>query len=50
MANSMVAKAPMAADSVGVAQPEVMDAMTMTKMDVSGSTYKTNKRYLSQPR
>ena len=38
MANNMVAKAPMAADSVGVAQPEVMEAMTMTNIDVSGST------------
>ena len=38
MANNMVAKAPMAADSVGVAQPDVMEAMTMIKIEVSGST------------
>ena len=40
----MVAKAPIAADSVGVAQPADIDATTMTKIDTSGTTYCTNGR------
>ena len=40
----MVAKAPIAADSVGVAQPADIDATTMTKIDTSGTTYSTNGR------
>ena len=37
----MVAKAPIAADSVGVAQPADIDATTMAKIDTSGITYCT---------
>ena len=44
-----VAKAPIAADSVGVAQPADIDATTMTKIDTSGTTYSTNGRKRLQP-
>src|SRR6185503_4710777 len=46
----MVKKAPIAADSVGVAQPADMDATTTTKIDTSGITYCTNGRSFCQPR
>jgi hypothetical protein len=46
----MVAKAPIAADSVGVAQPADIDATTTTKIDTSGTTYCTNGRSRCQPR
>src|SRR6185503_12110859 len=45
----MVNSAPIAADSVGVAQPADIDATTTTKIDTSGSTYWKNGRSFSQP-
>ena len=41
-ATSTVATAPMAADSVGVAQPAAMARITTTKMMTSGITYTTS--------
>jgi hypothetical protein len=46
----MVKNAPIAADSVGVAQPADIEATTTTKIDTSGITYCTNGRSFSQPR
>src|SRR3954469_2508656 len=45
----MVAKAPIAADSVGVAQPADMEITTMVKIDTSGSTYFRNGTKRAQP-
>ena len=45
----MVAKAPIAADSVGVAQPADIDTTTMTKIDTSGTTYWTKGSSRLQP-
>src|SRR2546427_11831091 len=46
----MVKSAPIAADSVGVAQPADMEATTTTKIETSGTTYWMNGRSFSQPR
>src|SRR6266851_10150796 len=46
----MVKSAPIAADSVGVAQPADIEATTTTKIETSGTTYCTNGRSFSQPR
>src|SRR3989304_3300033 len=45
----MVKGAPIAADSVGVAQPADIEATTMTKIEISGSTYWNRGRSFSQP-
>ena len=45
----MVNSAPIAADSVGVAQPADMEATTMTKIETSGTTYWKKGRNFSQP-
>src|SRR5437588_7099277 len=45
----MVNSAPMAADSVGVAQPADIDHTTTTKIDTSGITYCTNGLSFAQP-
>src|SRR3954471_20518911 len=49
IAISMVAKAPIAADSVGVAQPADIEITTMTKIETSGITYCTKGRRRAQP-
>ena len=45
----MVKSAPIAADSVGVAQPADIDATTTTKMETSGRTYWKNGCSFAQP-
>ena len=45
----MVAKAPSAAVSVGVAQPTSIAPTTMPKIDTSGITYFTNGWNFCQP-
>src|SRR4051812_8536450 len=45
----MVKSAPMAADSVGVAQPADIDHTTTTKIDTSGITYCTKGFSFAQP-
>ena len=45
----MVARAPMAADSVGVAHPADIEATTIAKIDTRGTTYWTNGRIFSHP-
>ena len=49
MARTIVARAPIAADSVGVAHPADIEATTMAKIDTSGRTYCTKGRSFSQP-
>src|SRR3954463_14928730 len=45
----MVAKAPIAADSVGVAQPADIEITTMTKIETRGTTYCTKGSRRAQP-
>ena len=45
----MVANAPIAADSVGVAQPADIEPTTTPKIETSGSTYCTNGLQRAQP-
>ena len=49
MATAIVASAPSAADSVGVAKPPDMAPTTTAKMPISGITYSTSSRQASQP-
>src|SRR5262249_15902006 len=45
----MVASAPSAADSVGVARPPDIAPRTTTKIETTGSTSRTSSSYLAQP-
>ena len=45
----MVAKAPIAANSVGVAHPTFIEATTITKIERMGITYFTRGFIRSQP-
>ena len=48
MANNTVVKAPIAADSVGVAMPAIITPTTTAKIDTKGSTYFTKGWNMSQ--